>query len=360
MTTRSTSLTAQGKPITRCLVNANQETIFRPRGMKGFIWDFIVDNRLDVHPETLRFVPKKNLPRILTSDVYYDVRKPLEEAGYDVSSKDALKAGVRKMIQVEYVRDICDSLGLRRADIGILAGEAGHMFYRGNHYAVSLDDLGGLKNMGVIVLIIEKRGIAELLRDIAAPYGIALLSTQGFLTENVLDLAALATANKGKVAILTDYDISGMVIAHQVPEVPRIGIDETTLETLGILHKQKDLEEYYTPNAKHLKTVQDDIDGDYSDVDIEYLEEQRIEINAVRKEVGSDVFWEWIVEMLDDEFGEDLNYNRAVKIPESEEFVPNELTEFYNLVTNRIDGVLSTEWMKEYRKLEHYNTSRRK
>ncbi|MGE5662091.1 MAG: hypothetical protein ACM3X1_07580, partial [Ignavibacteriales bacterium] len=262
------------------------------------------------------------------------------------------------MIQVEYVRDICDSLGIRRADIGILAGEAGHMFYRGNHYAVSLDDLNGLKNMGVIVLIIEKRGIAELLRDIAAPYGIALLSTQGFLTENVLDLAVLAERNRGKVAILTDYDISGMVIAHQVPEVPRIGIDEDTLESLGILRKQHDLEEYYTPNKKHLATVEEDVDGDYYDVDIEYLSEYRIEINAVRKEVGSEAFWEWIIEKLDDEFGEDLNYNRAVKIPDSEEFVPDELTEFYNMVTNRIDGVLNDEWMKEYRKLEHYNTTK--
>jgi 5S rRNA maturation endonuclease (ribonuclease M5) len=238
-----------------------------------------------------------------------------------------------------------------------LAGDAGHMFYRGNHYAVSLDDLDGLKSMGVIVLIIEKRGIAELLRDLAAPYGIALLSTQGFLTENAIDLAALATANKGKVAILTDYDISGIVIAHQVPEVPRIGIDEVSLEDLGILNKIKDLEEYYTPNYKHLKTVEDDVDGDYSDVDLDYLQEQRIEINAVMKEVGQSRFWEWIVEKLDEEFGEDLNYNRAVNIPEASEFIPDELADLNDMITARIDEILLPEWSRENQKLEHYNTT---
>ena len=87
---------------------------------------------------------------------------------------------------------------IRRADIGILAGEAGHLFYRGKHYAISLDDLSELKLKGVIILIIEKRGIAELLRYIAAPYGIALLSTQGFLTENAVDLAYLAEKYWGK------------------------------------------------------------------------------------------------------------------------------------------------------------------
>ena len=104
--------------------------------------------------------------------------------------------------------------------------------------------MDSLKLKGVIILIIEKRGISELLGYLAAKYGIALLSTQGFLTENVLDLTYLAESTGARVAILTDYDISGIVIAHQVPEVPRIGIDEDILYDLGILDKQSELEEY--------------------------------------------------------------------------------------------------------------------
>lgn len=67
------------------------------------------------------------------------------------------------MIQVQYIKEICDSLEIRRADVGILAGEAGHLFYRGEHYTISLDELD-YKNERCNYPIVEKRGIAELLR----------------------------------------------------------------------------------------------------------------------------------------------------------------------------------------------------
>jgi hypothetical protein len=161
---------------------------------------------------------------------------------------------------------------------------------------------------GVIILIIEKRGIAELLRPIAEPSGIALLSTQGFLTENAIDLAYLASTTGAKVAILTDYDISGIVIAHQVPELPRIGIDR-----------------------------------DFLDVDLDYLSDKRIEINAVMKDVGRERFWLWIVSKLKDLFGQDLNYNRAVDIPEAKEFVSVELRILNMLVIDKIGDILKPE-----------------
>jgi len=65
--------------------------------MKGFVWDYIVDLKLDVTPDS-RFRPKEDLPRILTSDVFYDLRKPLEEANIDVTSKEAAKARRRHII----------------------------------------------------------------------------------------------------------------------------------------------------------------------------------------------------------------------------------------------------------------------
>lgn len=80
-----------------------------------------------------------------------------------------------------------------------------------------------------------------------------------------------------------------------VYEVPRIGIDEETLDDLNILNRQKDLEEYYTPNPSHKKTVEENFDGDFLDVDLDYLSDKRIEINAVMKEVGRERFWQWIV-----------------------------------------------------------------
>lgn len=347
-------MTVQGKHRTPWLYTASGHLILRPRGMKGFVWDYIVDLKLDVKPD-LHFDPKSELARILTSDVFYDLRKPLEAAGYDVSSKAAAKARTRNTIQVKYIKEICDSLEIRRIDIGILAGEAGHLYYRGEHYAVSLDDLDSLKLKGVIILIIEKRGISELLRYIADKYGIALLSTQGFLTENVLDLAYLAKSTGGKVAILTDYDISGVLIAYQVPEVLRIGIDIQTLQALGIADKQRELEEYYFPNETHKTKVKENLDDFDFDVDFDYLSERRIEINAVIKEVGAEHFWEWIVARLEDEFGEDLAYDRAIKIPEAKEFVPHELVDTNTIVINRIRDVWKPEHDRKKKELQHYN-----
>jgi hypothetical protein len=349
-------MTAQGRPRTFWLKTAKGRVVFRPRGMKGFVWDYIVDLKLDVLPD-MHFKSKGDLPRILTSDVFYDLRKPVEAAGYDVTSKQAAERKTRQTIQVQYIKEICDSLEIRRVDIGILAGEAGHLFYRGEHFAISLDELDSLKLKGVIILIIEKRGIAELLRYITAPYGIALLSTQGFLTENAVDLAYLAESTGAKVAILTDYDISGIVIAHQVPEVPRIGIDKETLDNLNILNKQQDLEEYYTPNPSHKKTVEEDINGDFIDVDLDYLSDKRIEINAVMKEVGHERFWQWIVSKLKDLFGQDLNYNRAVEIPEAIEFVPHQLRTLNILVIDKISDILKPEREARYKKLSHYDAT---
>jgi hypothetical protein len=350
-------ITAQGKLITPWLKTAKHGyMIFRPRGMKGFVWDYVVDEKLDVDPSTHKFKPKLDLPRGLTSGVFYDLRKPLEGAGYDVTSKEAAKRRTRETIQVDYIKSICDSLEIRRVDIGILAGEAGHLFYRGEHYAISLDELDSLKRLGVIILIIEKRGIAELLRDVMAPYGIAILSTQGFLTENALDLADLASKVGGKIAILTDYDISGIMIAYQVPEVPRIGIDgETTLGELDILNKKRDVEETYIPGKTHLKAVEDNIDDFEEPVDLDYLKNNRIEIDAVLKEVGAERFCNWIMMKLEEIFGsEELNYLRSIVVPQPNEFVPDDLRRLNTIVIDRIRVVLQPEINSTSDELAHY------
>jgi hypothetical protein len=324
--------------------------------MKGMVWDYIVDTKLDVNDKYHTFKPKPNLPRGLTSGLFYDLRKPMTAAGYDVTSEAAAKHRTRETIQVKYIKEICDSLEIRRIAIGILAGEAGHLFYRGNHYAVSLDDLGDLKNLGVIILIIEKRGIAELLRNVLKPYGIAVLSTQGFLTENAVDLQYLASEVGGKVAILTDYDISGIMISQQVPEVPRIGIDgDTTLRELNILNRKADLEEVYIPGKTHLKAVENNNDDLEIPIDLDYLKEKRIEIDVVLREVGPKRFAKWIMAKLTEIFGsEELEYNRSINMPKVQDFAPNPLRRLNSLVLNRVREVLQPEINERMVMLSHY------
>ena len=118
------------------------------------------------------------------------------------------------------------------------------------------------------------------------------------------------------VAILTDCDISGYVIAHKVPDVPRIGIDFDTLEDLGITDDLAE-GEYYTPDEGHLKYAEDNM-SDLEELD--FLRTRRIEINAVKNKVGPEDLWIWILGKLDEEYPR-RNYNRATKIPEPYQFV---------------------------------------
>jgi hypothetical protein len=170
------------------------------------------------------------------------------------------------------------------------------------------------------------------------PSGIAVLSTQG------------------KVAILTDYDVSGIMIAQQVPEVPRIGIDgDLTLNELDILDNKADLEEIYIPGKTHLKAVEDNIDEFEELIDLEYLRKKRIEIDVILREVGAVRFAYWIMAKLEEIFsGEELDYNRSVKIPEPYQFVPDELESIKELVIGRIRTVLQPEIDSTSNKLAHY------
>jgi hypothetical protein len=327
----------------------------RPKGMKGFVWDYVID-RFE------RINNGENLERILTSDVWYDLVDETKNSKWngvlakyytkkynvDIKGKQAAERRTRETI-ISYIKDVCDELGIRRADVNILAGDVGYLYFRGERYAINLDELDKLSLKGTDIIIIEKQGIAEVLKDFAAPYGIALLSTRGFLTENALDLAAFASNSGANVVILTDFDISGVVIAFKVGNVTRIGIDFDTLEDLGILDELGD-GEYYTPNNEHLTYAENNM-PDLEDLD--FLRTSRIEINAVKNKVGAEKLWNWILGKLDEEYPH-RNYNRAMKIPDSYRFVPPELNKTYHLVVGRIRKVLAPRIGAVEAELKHY------
>jgi hypothetical protein len=221
-----------------------------------------------------------------------------------------------------------------------LAGDVGYLFFRGQRYSITLDELDKLKLVGTDVLIIEKQGIAEVLGDFAAPLGIALLSTRGFLTENALDLSAFAENSGANIAILTDCDISGYVIAHKVPGVPRIGIDFDTFEDLEISDDLRE-GEYYTPDKGHLKYAEENIE-DFDLEELDFLRTRRIEINAVKNKVGPKELWNWIIGKLE-EIYPNRNYNRAINIPEPYSFRPTELDQINDLIDARISRILQPE-----------------
>src|SRR5918996_1589793 len=84
------------------------------------------------------------------------------------------------------------------------------------------------------VLIIEKEGVVELLTYWADKFGFALCYTKGFLTDNTKVFSELAVKEGSRMAILTDDDFSGWVMAREVSRITRIGVTIATLERLNV------------------------------------------------------------------------------------------------------------------------------
>jgi hypothetical protein len=243
------------------------------------------------------------------SDVFYATRKLLIECHYANEEID------RDYI-TGLIKEICeDELYVKREDIGILAADRAQLYFKGRWMDVGLKEIEELSLYGVDMLIIEKEGIAEQLALFADEKGIALLNTRGFLTEYAEVLSKKSEKEGCNIAILTDFDVSGLILATKVPGAYRIGIDFETLDDLGL--DIEDVEEVYKP-GNHLKPLQEG--GELADVYpqdwVDYIEDKRVEINSVVTELDDNAkFWEWIVQKLREQF-DTRNYNRAVYIPE--------------------------------------------
>jgi hypothetical protein len=159
------------------------------------------------------------------SDAFYASRKRLIEYG---STNDEID---REYI-TGLIKDICENkLGVKREDIGITAADRAQLYFKGKWMDVGLE-IRELSLYGIDLLIIEKEGIAEQLAPFADEKGIALLYTRGFLTDYASVLSEKSAKEGCNIAILTDFDDSGLAIAREVPDAYRIGIDFETLKDL--------------------------------------------------------------------------------------------------------------------------------
>jgi hypothetical protein len=83
--------------------------------------------------------------------------------------------------------------------------------------------------------VIEKPGIPYLLVKWADKWGIALVNTNGHLTEYGKDLIDAEDASSGHIAIMVDYDIEGIKIASECPsEIKWIGANVKMLRNLKL------------------------------------------------------------------------------------------------------------------------------
>jgi hypothetical protein len=243
------------------------------------------------------------------SDVFYATRKLLIE--YHYANEEIDRDYITGLI-----KEICeDELDVKREHIGILAADRAQLYFKGKWMDVGLKEIEEQSLYGVDMLIIEKEGIAEQLGILADQKGIALLNTRGFLTEYAEILSRKSDKEGCNIAILTDFDVSGLILATKVPKAYRIGIDFETLDELGL--NIEDVEEEYRP-GNHLKPLQagGELAYVYPQDWVDYVENRRVEINSVVTELDDNAkFWEWIVQKLRDRF-DTRNYNRAVDVPE--------------------------------------------
>src|SRR5918995_1643221 len=101
------------------VMSEDQNRSKRRRPMKDFVRDYIVQRTKDVDNNPAL----KTRGRITLSDVFYDLRRPMEEAGWEPEGWNHPKQRRRQKIQVTYVKQVCDELEITRASIGIIAGE---------------------------------------------------------------------------------------------------------------------------------------------------------------------------------------------------------------------------------------------
>ncbi|MFL6412592.1 MAG: hypothetical protein ACJ71K_15305 [Nitrososphaeraceae archaeon] len=245
------------------------------------------------------------------SDVFYATRKLLIETYHYTNEK------INRDYITGLIKEVCEeNLGVKREYIGILAADRAQLYFKGEWRDVGLKEIEQLSLYGIALLIIEKEGVAEQLSLFADEKGIALLNTRGFLTEYAEILSKKSEKEGCKVAILTDFDASGLVLAAKAPNAYRIGIDFETLEDLGL--NIKDVEEEYRPGCNHLKPLQQggELAGLYPKEWIDYIATKRVEINSITEALNdNEKVWNWIVEKLRAKFT-NWDYTRAVDIPE--------------------------------------------
>ena len=176
---------------------------------------------------------KDRTHRMDHSDIFYTMRTMLYRKGYDVSSLDK---GNKRKEHYSHIKEYCEyTLKIKRHQIGIFAADRAVMAYQGKTYSVSYENCKDLAVNGVDIICIEKEGIVEKLAPFTDGVGIALVQSQGFVSEYGIMLAKKAKRTGANVMVLTDFDSDGVKIAFELEDVTRIGVDFESIDQINEL-----------------------------------------------------------------------------------------------------------------------------
>ena len=203
-----------------------------------------------------------------TTKPYYNLIKMLDHLGYNIDetypprhnlSVNVIIAERRPYIQGAMLTNICEKdFGMKRHELGIFVDERSQFVYRGISNSVGFYDIDELVKKGTDIVLCEKAYAVKTLAPLAQPYSIALLECGGNFVEYARILCEKAVARGCNVGILTDFDISGILMCLRIPWATRIGIDEMTIYSLGLTEEElREVEERYNPNPDQMTSIRD-------------------------------------------------------------------------------------------------------
>jgi hypothetical protein len=304
-----------------------------------YLVDFLLNRKKDVDKDP----SLKIRDRLTQSSVWYRIRPIMIDAGFE--PKKSWTQTRRYLTSI--IDDLCKGTlsykgeeifpggGITREDLGIVAAAKGVMFYQGNTYPVSIDNIKELAGKGIGICVVEKEGIPLLLAPHAAKYGIALVTTGGRLTEYVKDLIEEIKKIGSTVWTLVDFDAVGDDIASSTKTpTPKIGIDRSIIKWLQKNGhpelNQSDVEEEYTP-PKGIP------------INDEYLKHHRIELDSIVAKVGAEALWKYILYRIQlTEFSpKGFNLNKVVAMPENAELYPPKVVDALEKLDSYRDELLA-------------------
>lgn len=315
-----------------------------PREMDRHMVKYIIGQRKNAIEENPGLLETERWDH---SDVFYSIRTHLNQHDFDTSVyNDNVGGGSdRRKNLYDMIKPICeDRYHVKRHQIGIFPEDRAIMAFNGRIYPVGFDNLRTLMKNGTEVIVVEKQGTVIKMVPYTSNLGVAFIQSQGFVSEYGTALAALCTGDvgtasnytdnyipkyRGHLGNLTDCDSSGILIGLKIKNAAQIGIDLNTIIEMIQVNKGlgieldlsiDDLQETTSINShwialdgiihgtgkvyqelsiqerifyRNYLTQHHDINGDKIQF-IDYLKENRIELNTLLAAAKPEPFWNWL------------------------------------------------------------------
>jgi predicted flap endonuclease-1-like 5' DNA nuclease len=237
-----------------------------------------------------------------------------------------------------------------REEFGIVAKPRATMYYNGNWYPVSYEAVSALAKNGTDIIFIEKVDIVNVLCGYADTYGIALVDTEGAFVDYGRDLVEEAQSSGANVAVLTDFDAAGIKMAHDAGDIPRLGIDDDTLEYFGLSRDTPNLVVPHRPKIDMMSRILGLVDNDV----LAFLKHNKIEIDAILAVVGNERLWEYLMDKLQEYFPT-RDLTRVISAtPELSSFLPEDIRNERNIIREYISSIVSEEEENTREELENF------